>query len=302
MIHYFKLGGVNLKALKRKKKVDWPQVIFIIILVIWALIIAYPFYNSFLVSIVPMQVYLKTPFLIFPTEIDLSSYTYVLQWKSLIWGFRTTIILFVVGSAYNMILTIFTAYALTKPIPGRKFFSYMIIFTMYFSGGLIPGYLLMKNLHLINTYASMILPTGINIMYLILMQSYFRTLPNELEEAARIDGASDIIILFKIILPLSLPMMATIFLFYGVDRWNEWYLGMLYIRDAEKWPLQLFIRNMLQQAALVTSDIPSSARGTVFPLGLQMATIIITILPIACLYPFLQKYFVKGLVLGGVKG
>lgn len=291
-----------MKAVKINKKIDWPQIGFIIILVVWAIILAYPFYNSILVSIVPMQLYLKTPVMLFPTKFDFSSYSYVFQWKSLLWGFKTTFIVFIVGSIYNMILTIFTAYALTKPIPGRKFFSYMIIFTMYFSGGLIPFYLLMKNLHLMDTYASMILPTGINIMYMILMQSYFRTLPPELEEAAKIDGANDISILFKIILPLSLPMIATIFLFYGVDRWNEWFNGMLFIRDVHKWPLQLFIRNMLQQAALVTNDIPVSARGTVFPLGLQMATIVITIIPVACLYPFLQKYFVKGLVLGGVKG
>jgi putative aldouronate transport system permease protein len=283
------------------KKFDTTHFIFVILLSLWGLVILYPFYNAVLISIVPQAVYIRTPFLLYPPKIDLTAYWFVFQWKSLLWGARTTIIVLIFGTLYNVMLTISTAYALNKPIPGRKFFSMFIIFTMYFSGGLIPFYLVVRSLGLVNSYFSMILPTGINIMYMLIMQSYFRTIPPDLEESARIDGANDFTVLFRIILPLCLPMLATITLYYGVERWNEWYLGMLFIRKPLMMPLQLFIRNMLMAANIISDSIPESQRLSVFPLGIQMATIIITMLPIICVYPFLQKYFVKGLVLGAVK-
>lgn len=284
------------------KKFNMTVFLIVIFLSIWGLIIFYPFYNAVLMSIVPQHVYTKTPFLLYPKEISLDSYKFVFAWKSLMGGLKVTTFVTVVGTIYNVMLTIFIAYALSKPLPGRKFFNYMIIFTMYFSGGLIPNYLLIKSLGLQNSLFSMILPTGINIMYMLIMRSYFDTLPAELEESAKIDGASELMIMFKIIIPLSLPMLATITLFYSVDRWNEWFNGMLYITTVSKMPLQLFIRNMLADISAVTSNIPVNIQTEVFASGIKMACIIVTMLPIACVYPFLQKYFVKGLVLGAVKG
>ena len=284
------------------KKFDWPSFLIVTLLCCWGLIVLYPFYNSVLISLVTSETYSKTPFLLFPPKIDFSAYQIVFAWKGIVSGFKTTFIILVFGVAYNLFLTISTAYALTKPMPGRKFFNYMIIFTMYFSGGLIPYYLLVsQSLHLRDQYASMILPVGIHIMYMMIMQSYFRTIPLEIEESAKLDGANDLVILFKIILPLSLPMLATITLYYAVDRWNEWWNGMLFIRSVGKMPLQLHIRNIIQSSQVITESIPESLQPTTFAMGIQMATVMTSIIPITLMYPFLQKYFVKGLTLGSVK-
>ncbi|MCL6458008.1 MAG: carbohydrate ABC transporter permease [Gorillibacterium sp.] len=287
--------------MKLFNKISSFQVIAAICMLFWGVVILYPFYNSVLTSIVPMSIYVRSPFLLYPPELDFSSYKFIFQWGSLITGFKSTLIIVVLGVAYNLFLTVSMSYVLSKPIPGRRIVNLFVVFTMFFQGGLIPGYLLIKNMHLIDSYGAMFLPMGITVMNLMIMRSYFQTIPVELDEAARLDGAGEINILTKIYLPLSLPMLATIGLFYGVDRWNEWYNGMLFIRTVDKLPLQLVVRNMMQSASTVINDMPESLRPSVFPHGIQMAGIIVTILPISLVYPFLQKYFVKGLTLGGVK-
>ncbi len=292
-------------SVNKRKKIKKPKlssIIIIVLLCFYGLIILYPFYSSFLTSIVPYGVAVKNKFLLYPPELDFSSYQFIFSWKSLLYGFRTTFIIVLLGVPYNLFLTVTMAYVLSKPIPGRKIVNFFVVFTMFFQGGLIPGYLLIKNMGLIDNYAAMILPFGISIMNMMIMRSYFQGLPEEMREAAKIDGAGEIMILVKIALPLSKPMLATIALYYGVDRWNEWYNGMLFMRTVEKWPLQLHIRNMIQSISSVVSQIPESVRPNAYPTGIQMAGIIITILPVAIIYPFLQKYFVKGLTLGGVKG
>lgn len=285
-----------------KNKFDFSQLIIIAILTLWGLFIFYPFYNSFLISIVPMSVYTKTPFLFYPPKLDFGSYKFVLGWHSLANGFYVTTMVTLIGTIYNLFLTVMTAFALSKPIPGRKFFNYMIIFTMYFSGGLIPFYLVVKNLGLRNSILSMVLPTGIYIMYMLIMRSYFYTIPEEIEESARMDGAGEMRILFSLVLPLSKPMLATIGLYYAVDRWNEWWLGTLFITKTDLMPLQLLLRNMLMSTKVLTQYIPVSSKIVIFPEGIKMACVIVSMVPILCVYPFLQKYFAKGLVLGSVKG
>ncbi|MDF2924803.1 MAG: binding-protein-dependent transport system inner rane component [Paenibacillaceae bacterium] len=288
--------------LRSRRKVDISQIGIISVLVVWGIIVLYPFYNSVLVSIVPMSVYVREPFMLYPPAFDFSSYKFILSWSTLITGFKTTFIILVFGVAYNLFLTVTMAYVLSKPIPGRSIVNFLVVFTMFFQGGLIPSFLLVKNLGLIDSYAAMILPVGIGIMNMMIMRSYFYTIPIELEEAARLDGAGEFTILWKVFLPLSMPMLATIGLYYSVDRWNEWYHGMLYMRSVDKWPVQLLIRNMIASTATITNQMPESARPTVFAQGIQMAAVIVTIIPVAILYPFLQKYFVKGLTLGGIKG
>ncbi len=287
---------------RRKKKINIPNMMIILLLCVFAIIILYPFYNSVLTSIVPYKVAVKNKFLLYPPALDFSSYQFIFHWKTLWQGFRTTFIVVIIGVPYNLFLTVTLAYVLSKPIPGRRLVNLFVIFTMFFQGGLIPGYLLIKNLGLIDSYFSMILPAGISIMNMMIMRTYFQGLPEEMREAAKIDGAGEYTILLKIALPLSKPMLATIGLYYGVDRWNEWYNGMLFMRSVSKWPLQLNIRNMIQSISSVITQIPESVRPNTYPTGIQMAGIIVTILPVAIIYPFLQKYFVKGLTLGGVKG
>jgi putative aldouronate transport system permease protein len=201
-----------------------------------------------------------------------------------------------------MLLTVMCGYALTKPIPGRKIFRFLIVFTMYFNGGLIPYYLLMKNLHLINTLSVMVLPSGITIMYMLIISNYFSSLPPSLEESAKIDGANDITILFKIILPLSLPLLATFTLYYAVDRWNEWYHGMLFVRTATKWPLQMVLRQIINDAQFASQQLlPGIKKPDVYGDSMKMAAIVVTMFPLMMLYPFLQRYFLSGLTLGAVK-
>lgn len=290
------------QKLHAKKRFDWPQAIIVTIACIWALVIIYPFYNAILMSITPYGVYIKQPFMLYPIEIDWSSYKFIFQYRGLLDGFKTTFIILVVGVAYNLFLTVTLAYGLSKKLPGARLINLFVIFTTFFSGGLIPGYLLIQNLGLMNSYFSMILPYGVSVYNMMIMRSYFRTIPEELGEAARLDGCGEFGILMRIFLPLSKPMLATITLFFSVDRWNEWYNGMLYIRDSAKRPLQLVVKNILGNVNDVVQNIPVESRPTVFSDGIQMAAVLVALMPIAVAYPFLQKHFVAGLTIGGVKG
>jgi putative aldouronate transport system permease protein len=285
-----------------RKKTDVSLIVIIICLIVWGLVVLFPFYNAIMISLVPQRIYIKEPLLLYPKELTFQSYGYVLGYKSIIAGFQNTLFIAVVGVTYNILLTVSAAYALTKPIPGRRLFTALIMFTMFFQGGLLPGYLMITGMGLTNSLWAMILPTGISIFNMMIMQSYFRTLSPEFEESAKIDGASELRILISIILPLSKPMLATIALYYAVDRWNEWYNAMLFMQKTAKWPLQYIIRQMLSNASMVLAGVPVDQRKQSFSNGIQMAAIVVTMLPIMCVYPFLQRYFVKGITLGGVKG
>lgn len=286
----------------KRRKFDGPQTLIIFIACLWALVIIYPFYNAILMSITPYGVYIKQPFMLYPVEIDWSSYQFIFAYQGLLDGFKTTFIVLVLGVLYNLFLTVTMAYGLSKKLPGARLINLFVIFTTFFGGGLIPGYLLIQSLGLIDSYFSMILPYGVSVYNMMIMRSYFRTIPEELGEAARLDGCGEFGILTRIFLPLSKPMLATITLFFSVDRWNEWYNGMLYIRSASKRPLQLVVRNILGNINDVVSNIPYEARPTVFNDGIQMAAVIVALMPVAVAYPFLQKHFVAGLTIGGVKG
>ncbi|WP_219909360.1 carbohydrate ABC transporter permease [Halanaerobium saccharolyticum] len=285
-----------------KRKFTVVDIIILILLTIFGLAVLYPFYNAILVSLVPQHVYAESPFMLWPDEITLDAYKQVFNDQTLINGMKTTVIVTFLGTVYNMLITILTSYALTKDIPGRKFINYLILFTMFFSGGLIPYYLLIKNLGLINNILVMVLPMGFNIMYMIVLRSFFNDIPDALEESAKIDGANDFIILFKIILPLSLPILATLSLYYGVNRWNEWYHGMLFITSPDIMPLQLVLRNIVQDASkFLQGNTAAMANVETFSEGIQMASVVTTMFPIMMLYPFLQRYFLSGLTLGAVK-
>ena len=230
------------------------------------------------------------------------SYKFVFK-SHLIWiSLRNSVIITVFGTAYNMFLTILAGYALTKQIPGRRFFRFLMVFTMYFGGGIIPFYLLMIQLHLIDNMLVMILPTGITIMYMLIISDYFRSLPPSLEESAKIDGATDIRILISIILPLSLPLLATFTLYYAVDRWNEWFNGMLFIKSTERWPLQLTLRQIIEDANFANTQlVPGQAKPDTYGDSIKMASIVVTMFPMMMIYPFLQRYFISGMTLGAVK-
>ena len=280
------------------------DIIVYMVLLVLALFIIYPFYNCLLVSLVTSKEYVNTPFMLIPRQPTLNSYLYVFSNKAILNGFFVTFIVVTVGVVYNMILSLATAYALSrKGYPGHGIIINLIIFTMYFSGGLVPYYLLMRDLHLINNVFSMVFPVGINTFYMIVMMNYFRTLPKELEESAKADGANDITVLLKIMLPISLPIIATFVLFYSVDRWNEWWNGMLFIKTDNKRPLQLVLRSIINVSADATLSEAASSyfMRDMFADGIKMASVIVTMMPIMCVYPFLQKYFMKGLLIGAIK-
>lgn len=286
--------------LNRLNGVDYAIMAF---LALFALIILYPFYNSICVSLVSQADYIKTRFMLYPKNITLESYFIVFENGSIFDGMKVTVFITLVGVVYNMLLTVSLAYGFSKQFPGRKFFLSMIVFTMYFSGGLIPFYLLIKDLGLMDNILSMVLPTGVSITYMTVMRKYFAAIPEELEESARLDGASELTILFRIILPICMPMVVTFCLYYGVERWNEWWYGMLFIKDAFKQPLQLVLRGIIQAAGNTNTSSHLLEAGIIpFNDGIKMASIVITMFPILCVYPFLQKYFVQGLAIGAVKG
>lgn len=273
-----------------------------IIALLMALLILYPFYNALLVSIVPMTDYVREPLRLIPRRIVGDSFAFVFQYRAIWTGLATTIFIVLMGTLYNMTLTVMTAFALTKNWPGRNLLNILIIFTMYFGGGLIPYYLLVRNLGLMDNLFSMILPTGIEFTYMVIIMRHFENLPADLEEAAEIDGAGIFTRLFAIILPLSLPILSTYALYYGVNRWNEWYNGMLFIRTASKQPLQLVLRNLVQDSAIATTEAQSEGYIMAYDDGIKMACILLTMLPILLLYPFLQRYFLTDLTAGAVKG
>lgn len=298
-----KRGNVHIAKKNRIRRFGVADFILLFFLTLLGILILYPFYNAFLVSIVPNTVYLRYQgLMLWPPEVTLEAYSFTFQ-SSLIWyGFKNSIIITVVGTVYNMVLTILCAYALIKPIPGGKIIRFAIVFTMYFSGGLIPFYLLIKDLGLMDTLWSMILPTGINIMYMLIISNYFKSLPPSLEESAKIDGATDLRILWSIILPLSLPLLATFTLYYAVERWNEWYNAMLFVKSVENWPLQNVLRTIINDVNMMaTQNIPGQAKPDIKGDSIKMSSIIIAMAPIMCLYPFLQRYFLSGLTLGAVK-
>ncbi len=284
---------------QRKNSVDH---LITIALALYGLAILYPFYNSILVSLVSEKEYMTTPFMLFPKNPTLLSYRYVFTSADILNGYISTLIIVVFGVAYNMVLTTTSAYALTKEFPGKKIIMVLIIFTMYFGGGLIPYYMLVKNLGLIDTYAALILPYGVNTFYMLVMRNYFKSIPGEIEESAKIDGANELLILWKIILPVSLPVIATFLLFFAVDRWGEWFNGVLFIKTTAKRPLQMVLRSILMSLSNEASiNMPPELKKNLYGDSVKMACVVVVMAPIMFVYPFVQKYFMKGIMVGAVK-
>ncbi len=292
----------NRRPRGKRRRLETFDIVNIAILIFLSLFILYPFYNSLIVSITSQTEYVKTPFLLFPKQVNFDAYKYILGNKGLIYGYRSTLFILLVGVPLNMLLTVCAAFVLTrKSFPGKRIFFFMIIITMFFSGGLIPVYLTMMQLHLNNTLWSVILLHGMNTFYFILCCNYMKSIPESMEESAKIDGANDIVILSKIYLPLCTPIIATMFLFYAVDRWNEWFYAMLLIKKDTLIPLQVLLRNMVFVSLYESKDAAMDSMEVFFGEGIKMAVITVTMLPIMLFYPFVQRYFVKGIMVGAVK-
>ena len=292
------------KRLGRSRTTGFDVALYIVFGIL-ALLTLFPFYNVVILSFSNTVASAKhVPYLL-PYVFDLTGYKTIIQDKNFVSALLVSLFVTVVGVVLNLYLSVTGAYALSKrDLPGRKAILTVILFTMLFGGGLVPTYMIIKQFGLVNNIWSMILPTAISTYYLIIMKNYFLNLPQGLLEAAYLDGASEWTVLWKIAIPISKPFLATFALFYCVERWNEWYNAMLYISDAKLRPLQIYLREILinlntqlsaqaQQMISSTSKVSSNA--------IQMAAIVITTVPIMLVYPYLQRYFVNGVMVGGLK-
>lgn len=295
------MARMNIRNIKNR--FELLDLALLVVLSAFALVIIVPFVNVVAISFSSHKEYLDTALLLLPKRPIIKNYERLFA-DGRIWiGYRTTLIFLLAGVPVNMFLTISVAYGLTRPaFPGKKIIFYGIIFTMLFNGGIVPMYLLMRELKLTNTIWSVVFAYGINSFYMIIMRSYFMTIPESLMESAKLDGASEWRILFQLILPLSMPIIATIILFYSVDRWNEWYNAMIFIRRNNLVPLQLILRSIVLETRVTDNMAVSSAviRDD-FVDGMKMACVIVVMLPVMCVFPFLQKYFVKGVLIGAIK-
>ena len=291
---------------KKPKVFTGPQIILIIVVSLFSLSCIVPFINVIAVSLSSKSAILRGDVSFWPVEFTTQAYEVLFNDASMIRSLFMTVGMTVVYTVIAMFLTILMAYPLTKKrLRGRNFFSFLALFTMYFSGGVVPHYVNMLDLGLYNTIWSLILPAAISTYYMIILKSFFSSIPESLEEAATIDGANDFQILIRIYLPLSLASLATITLFYAVFRWNRFDDALYYIQDRNLYPLQLKLYNAIkntQQVDLTAMQEGSTAVANNISQSIESATIIFATLPILVVYPFVQRYFVSGVTIGAVKG
>ena len=279
---------------------NWVVVI-LLILVIAAVLI--PLWYVIIVSLTPLAANQLQGYnlLLPPNQWSLEAYKQLLGQDAFIRAFLNSCIITISGVAINMTLTTLTAYALTfKDLPGRNIFLSLILFTFLFNAGIIPTYLVVQNLNLLNTYPAVILPGAISVYNLFVMKTFFQNLPAGLRESAIMDGANELQVLWHIVLPLSRPILLTIAMFYAVGHWNEFFLPILYLSDSNLMPLPVLLRNILT-AASMNDYVGQDALSTTPQDALKMAAVILTMLPMLFIYPWIQRYFTKGVLIGGIK-
>ncbi|WP_409342397.1 carbohydrate ABC transporter permease [Paenibacillus sp. MBLB4367] len=277
----------------------------ILFMVVLSIVTIYPFLYVLFASLSDPSWIVKVRGLIwYPKGLNFEAYRLVFNNPSILTGYANTILYVVAGTVLNILMTSLGAYALSRQnVMWKNPIMFMIVFTMFFSGGLIPTYLLVDGLGMLDNRLALIIPTAMSAYNLIIMRTAFQGIPVSLEESAKLDGANDFTILFRIVLPLSMPVVAVMILFYGVGHWNAWFNALIYLRTRDLYPLQLILREILITNS-TDSMMTGVGGGDKMPIGetIKYATIIVATIPILCLYPFLQKYFVKGVMIGAVKG
>lgn len=288
---------------KADRAVDWA---IYVVLGLFGLVTVFPIYYVFVMSVTPLTEVLRSGgFTLWPHSFTLEAYKWIFSSPIIPRALRITITVTALGTLLNLIVTTLLAYPLSKKfIPGRTGILLAIVFTMLFSGGLIPLYLVVRATGLMDTIWALIIPATVSTFNMLIMKTYFENLPQELEEAARIDGCGEFQTLGRIVLPLSLPIIATLGLFYGVYHWNAYFYGIMFLQDRALYPIQVVLRNMITTQA-VSQELNltnTSAIQQLPPETIKMATVTIAIAPILILYPFVQKYFIKGMLIGAIKG
>lgn len=277
------------------------------LLVLIMLVILYPLYFIVIASFSdPLEV-LAGKVILYPKRFNLEAYGMVFKDSNIMTGYRNTLFYTVFGTAINIALSVLAAYPLSRrDFVGRKFFTMVLTITMFFSGGMIPLYLTVTSLGLLDTIWAILLPGAISVWNVVIIRTYFQTsIPFELTEAAMVDGATNFQLLFRVILPLSTPVIAVMVLFYGVAHWNAFFNALIYISSKKLYPLQLVLRSILIQNTVsddMLSDLDSLANRQLLAETIKYALIVVATAPIIAVYPFLQKYFVKGIMVGAVKG
>lgn len=272
-----------------------------IFVTLFSLACLFPFLYVVSFSVTPYSEYLENPLRLIPSRLEFGAYKQIFQMPLMWSGYRVTVLITLIGVVLNILLMVISAYPLSKPdLKGRNVILAFIVFTMFFNGGLIPNFYLIKTLGLYNTMWSLILPGALGAYNLILMKNFIGSIPPSLEESAYIDGANEIKVLFKIIIPLSKPAIATFVIFHAVGQWNTFFSAIIYTSKRSLWPLMLILRDLVVEDGGLARDMMDT--GSVTEFTLKMAIIVFATLPIIMVYPFLQRFFMKGLLVGSIKG
>ncbi|UOQ48380.1 carbohydrate ABC transporter permease [Gracilibacillus caseinilyticus] len=241
---------------------------------------------------------------LWPKGFNIETYKVIMSDEVFWLNYKNTVVYTIVGTLISLILSTMIAYPLSKTrLKGRKFLTLFFVFTMFFNGGLIPNYVLVTSLGLGNSIWAIVLPNAISVFNMLIMRTFFENIPDELEEAAIMDGSSTFGILFRIVLPLSKPIIATMFLFYAVTHWNSWFQAFIYFTEKDLFPVSIYLRNMIKGAEATVGTGATSADNLVqISANIKSVTMVLTVIPILMVYPYIQKYFVSGVMLGSVKG
>ena len=278
----------------------------IVFFLLLAVTMVFPLYKVFITSIITAREYYSSPLILLPKTANLDAYRFIFSYSAALSAIRVTVFVTVVGTFLSMLFTLLLSYALSKSfLPGCKIIHRLLLATMFISPGLIPFYMLVRSLGLTNTIWVNIIPGLISLWNYLVIRSFFRQLPASLEEAALIDGAGWGTVFFRIVIPLSLPVIATFTLFYAVGYWNAWWNAMLFCSDPTLQTLQLFLRRMIVTPELLDMQMNITGRGggeVVYSESIKMAAVMVATVPILAVYPFLQRYFTKGVMIGAIKG
>lgn len=274
--------------------------IYVTLLILMFAII-YPLYYMAIVSVSNGLSVIRGEVKWFPIGFNLDAYRTILSDPLILRSYINTFVYTSTGTLLNVGMTALCAYPLSRPrLYGKGIITVMIIFTMLFSGGMIPTYLLVNQLGMINSIWAIIIPPAVNVWYMIIMRTFFQNIPGEMHESAYMDGANDLVVLWRIVLPLSIPVMATMIMFYAVWHWNSWFPATIYMHENKMYPVQVIMRSMVMEGG--GREVDPSRDLKVIQISMRYAMIITTILPIITVYPFIQKYFVKGAMVGSLKG
>ena len=299
--------------MKRYKKItrtpgEWVlDIMKVVFLAFVVVVTVYPFWNIFIISINDATDAIRGGLYFLPRKLSLSSYAEILGRSTFLASIKVSVGRTLIGTPIAVLVTAMLAYPLSrKDLVGRKFWNLLFVFTMYFGGGLVPYYMVLKGIHMLNTFWVFIFPMMMSVYNMILIRSYIESMPDSLFEAAKIDGANDLVVFVKMVIPLSKPILMTVALFVAINQWNSWFDAYLYTSDQALKPMQSILVEILNQyqTGASTSQAMSNAKAgvTVTPDSIRMAATMVATLPIIMVYPFVQKYFVKGIMLGAVKG